>query len=88
MLFTYLTVDVPEWIRTNLGVDPDHRHWAAGGLSAGGTCELELALRAPDVYAVFVDLSGEDALLNGSQDDTVTAYFGGDVAALAASSSR
>ena len=80
-VFTYLTVDVPEWIRTNLGVDPDHRHWAAGGLSAGGTCELELALRAPDVYAVFVDLSGEDALLNGSQDDTVTAYFGGDVAA-------
>ena len=70
-VFTYLTVDVPEWIRSNLGVDPDHRHWAAGGLSAGGTCGLELALRAPDVYAVFVDLSGEDAILNGSQDDTV-----------------
>ena len=36
--FSYLSVDVPDWLSTNLVVDTDHRHWAVGGLSAGGTC--------------------------------------------------
>ncbi|GAC1489594.1 MAG: hypothetical protein NVS2B15_07440 [Pseudarthrobacter sp.] len=39
---TYLSVDVPAWIRATLHVDPDPARWAVGGFSFGGTCALIL----------------------------------------------
>ena len=56
---TYLTVDVPGWIRKHLQVDTEPSSWAIGGLSAGGTCSLQMALTAPQVYPTFVDISGQ-----------------------------
>jgi enterochelin esterase-like enzyme len=79
--FTYLTVDVPSWISGALQVDPDPAHRAVGGLSAGGTCALQLAVNAPSVYPTFLDLSGQDAPTVGSLERTVAEFFGGDVAA-------
>lgn len=81
---TYLSVDVPAWIRGNLQVDPDAAAWAIGGLSAGGTCALQMAVTAPQVYPTFLDISGEAEPTLGDRATTVRAAFGGDDAAFAA----
>lgn len=75
---TYLTRDVPDWVRENLTVDADTRHWAVGGFSYGGTCSLQLALRRPDLFSTFVDISGQREPTLGSHPDTVRKAFGGD----------
>ncbi|QJY48786.1 alpha/beta hydrolase [Pseudonocardia broussonetiae] len=77
--FTYLTVDVPAWIRATLQVAPGG--WAVGGLSNGGTCSLQLAVTAPDLFPTFVDVSGEDAPTLGDRAETIARAFGGDEAA-------
>ncbi|MEP6560437.1 MAG: alpha/beta hydrolase-fold protein, partial [Nakamurella sp.] len=75
--FSYLTVDVPNWIKDNLQVVPDTKRWAVGGLSSGGTCALALVVNAPDIYRTFVDISGEDQITVGDPAKTVTELFGG-----------
>lgn len=77
-VFTYLSEDVPNWIKTNLQVVQDTTKWAIGGLSNGGTCALVLAVNAPDVYRTFMALSPEDQINVG--DDaaaTLNTLFGG-----------
>jgi S-formylglutathione hydrolase FrmB len=81
---TYLSVDVPAWIRGTLQVDPDPSGWAIGGFSNGGTCSLQMAVNAPQVYPTFVDISGEAEPTLGDHTATVQAAFGGDEAAFAA----
>jgi S-formylglutathione hydrolase FrmB len=73
---TYLTTDVPAWLRANLQVRPDR--WAIAGLSYGGTCAIQLALRHPDVLPSFVDMSGQSEPTLGSHARTVRDLFGGD----------
>lgn len=82
-MFTYLSVDVPAWIRSHLQVDPDPQHWAVGGLSFGGTCALQLAVNAPMIYPTFLDFSGQDEPTLGDRKSTVNAAFGGNAAAFA-----
>jgi S-formylglutathione hydrolase FrmB len=79
--YTYLTVDVPAWIRANLQVDTAPEHWVVGGLSAGGTCALQLAVNAPAVYPTFLDISGQEEPTVGSRARTVAELFDGDPAA-------
>lgn len=81
---TYLAVDVPSWIRRILQVDPDPARWAIGGLSHGGTCALQMALTAPQVYPTFLDISGQDEPSLGTRDQTVRAAFGAGPGAAAA----
>jgi S-formylglutathione hydrolase FrmB len=81
---TYLSVDVPAWVRDTLQVDPKPSGWAIGGFSNGGTCSLQMAVNAPDVYPTFVDISGEAEPTLGDHTATVQAAFGGDEAAFAA----
>ncbi|MFI2332525.1 alpha/beta hydrolase [Nocardia rhamnosiphila] len=80
---TYLSVDVPAWVRTHLQVDPDPRAWAVGGLSSGGTCAMQLATTRPDVYPTFLDMSGQAEPALGDRDTTIREVFGGDAAAFA-----
>jgi S-formylglutathione hydrolase FrmB len=75
---SYLTQDVPAWIREHLQVDPDPAHWAVGGFSFGGTCALQLAVRAPDVYPTFLDISGQKEPTLGTREQSAAATFGGD----------
>lgn len=75
---TYLSVDVPNWIRSHLQVTGEQRHWAIGGFSQGGTCALQLAVRAPSVYPNFVDISGQREPSLGNRRQTVDSAFGGD----------
>ncbi|OLM08614.1 putative esterase [Pseudonocardia sp. Ae505_Ps2] len=75
---TYLRRDVPDWIRARFDVESDPRHWTIGGFSYGGTCALQLAVRAPEVYPAFLDIGGQDEPSLGTRDQTVRALFGGD----------
>jgi S-formylglutathione hydrolase FrmB len=81
---TYLTVDVPAWIRATLQVQTDPSGWAVGGYSAGGTCALQLAVNSPQVYPAFLDISGQDEPTLGDRTRTVDSAFGGNAAAFAA----
>jgi len=78
---TYLSTDVPAWIHANLQVTGDRGDWFIGGLSHGGTCSLQLAVRAPHVYGGFVDISGQREPTLGSRARTVERAFGGSAAA-------
>ncbi|KZX20688.1 alpha/beta hydrolase [Rathayibacter tanaceti] len=78
---TYLTVDVPNWIRANLPVLGDAQHWAIGGLSEGGTCAIQLGAGFPTLFGNIIDASGELAPTLGSDADTIARGFGGDAAA-------
>jgi enterochelin esterase-like enzyme len=78
---TYLTRDVPKWVKERLTVDERREAWTVAGLSHGGTCSLQLAVRAPDVYGGFIDLSGQREPTLGTRAETVKAAFGGDEAA-------
>ncbi|MEU9078911.1 alpha/beta hydrolase [Kitasatospora sp. NPDC004745] len=78
---TYLAEDVPDWIHRNLQTATGRTAFAIGGLSLGGTCSLQLAVNAPDVYGSFLDISGQDEPTLGSRGETVDKAFGGDEAA-------
>jgi S-formylglutathione hydrolase FrmB len=78
---SYLRVDVPAWVTAHLQAQPVR---AIGGFSSGGTCALQMALTAPDVYPDFVDISGQAEPTLGTHAETVDAAFGGDEAAFRA----
>jgi S-formylglutathione hydrolase FrmB len=79
--FTYMSKDVPNWIRTNLEVDQRPERWAVGGLSAGATCALQLATNAPEQYPTFLFLAGQTEPTLSDRADTVNTLFNGDEAA-------
>jgi enterochelin esterase-like enzyme len=81
---TYLAQDVPAWVRAHLQVAQGREAWAIAGLSSGGTCALQMAVRAPAVYGRFLDISGEYEPLDGSRRQTIDEFFHGDAAAYAA----
>jgi enterochelin esterase-like enzyme len=55
---TYLTVDVHRAVLGAVRASTDRGGWALMGLSTGGYCALNLALRHPDLFAAAVSLSG------------------------------
>jgi enterochelin esterase-like enzyme len=76
---TYLTRDVAGWISTSLDVDTDHRHWAAGGFSFGGTCAVQLATRHPDLFSAALGFSAEaEPAIAKERQKTIDASFPGD----------
>jgi len=81
---TYLAVDVPAWVRSHLQVAAEPAAWAIGGFSQGGTCALQLAVRAPAVYPTFLSIAGQREPTLGERALTVDRAFGGDRAAFAA----
>lgn len=82
---TYLTKDVPNWIRTTFGAGTlSARQWAIGGFSYGGTCAMQLATNYPNVYPTFIDSSGEnEPTISQGHDVLLRQYFGGSQAAFA-----
>jgi len=56
---TYLSVDVPAFMRAEFNAATGRHSLAVGGLSAGGTCSVVLALRNPTIYTAFSDFSGQ-----------------------------
>jgi enterochelin esterase-like enzyme len=78
---TYLTVDVPTWIRANLPVLDSPQYWGVGGLSQGGTCSIQLGAAHPELFSAILDASGELGPSLGDQQKTIDQGFGGDQAA-------
>lgn len=78
---TYLTVDVPDYMREKFAAKTGDRTFAVAGESAGGMCSTMLALRHPDIYAAFGDYAGLTSPTVGQDVDpgaTVSALFNGD----------
>ncbi|MFE9428081.1 alpha/beta hydrolase [Kitasatospora sp. NPDC006697] len=78
---TYLAEDVPDWIHAHLQTATGRTATMIGGISYGGTCAVQLAVNAPQVYGAFLDVSGQDEPTLGSHQETVDKAFGGDEAA-------
>lgn len=78
---TYLSADVPSWIRSHLNVSDDRRDWAIGGYSQGGTCSIQLGARFTGTFGNILDVSGELAPHRGSIPATIADAFGGSTAA-------
>ena len=78
---TYLTVDVPAFVEDAFAARHDPAGWAVAGYSEGGTCAVTLALRHPDLYRAFADLSGDLTPNLGGTRATLTGLFGGSTAA-------
>ena len=78
---TYLTVDVPNWIKSHLTVRAGAANWAIGGFSEGGTCAIQLGSSYPGIYGAIVDISGEVAPFRGSVQNTIAVAFHGSLAA-------
>lgn len=72
---TYLSVDVPTYIKSHYNVSTNASHWAIGGYSMGGTCSVMLALRHPNVYRYFLDFGGEIGPEVGSKNVTIKNLF-------------
>ena len=81
---TYLTVDVPAWVKKTFQVDTDPAQWAVAGLSYGGTCALQFAVNAPSVFHDFISISGQDQPTLGTFQESVDKAFGGNRAAFLA----
>jgi S-formylglutathione hydrolase FrmB len=67
---TYLTVDVPAYVRAAFRAASAPGSLAIAGASAGGTCATVLSLRHPTVFQVFASFSG--FATPTYEDDTVT----------------
>jgi S-formylglutathione hydrolase FrmB len=81
---TYLTVDVPAFVRAHFGAATRPQSFAIAGLSAGATCSVMLALRHPNLYVAFGDYSGLTSPTVGETVNpaaTTTILFGGSTAA-------
>ncbi|MBG6058300.1 enterochelin esterase-like enzyme [Cryobacterium sp. MP_M5] len=81
---SYLTMDVPAWIRGHYRVAAAPDGWAIGGFSQGGTCSIQLGAAHPELYGTVLDISGELAPKAGNPQQTVQAGFAGSAAAYAA----
>jgi S-formylglutathione hydrolase FrmB len=81
---TYLTDDVPTYIKDHYDVSSSSKQWAIGGLSMGGMCSFMLALRHPTVYDNFIDLGGETGPEVGSAQTTIDQLFYGSESSWAA----
>lgn len=77
---TYLTEDVPKYVRTQFMTRDPGKAWAVAGLSEGGSCAIMLALRHPDLFSTFADFGGLLGPRDGDTNDlgtTIASLFGG-----------
>ena len=81
---TYITEDVPEWIRTHLRVQSAATAWTVAGFSQGGTCAIQFGAGLPDVFGNVIDVSGETGPSLGTVRQTIQDGFAGNAAAYAA----
>jgi S-formylglutathione hydrolase FrmB len=80
---TYLTVDVPGYVRATFRAATGPGSLAVAGASAGGTCSTTMALRNPDIFPTFASFSGYAAptFKNDTVADSLPILYGGSEAA-------
>lgn len=76
---TFLSQDVPRWIKSTLAVDTDHSQWAAGGFSFGGTCAVQMGTRHPELFPAVLGFSSEaEPAVAKEREKTIAESFPGD----------
>lgn len=78
---SYLTVDVPNWIRSTLNVAPGRTDWAIAGFSQGATCAVQLGTGFSQLFGSFLAIAPELGPSNGDQAATIATGFAGSQAA-------
>lgn len=78
---TYITKDVPAWIRTHLNVLKDPKYWTIGGYSNGGACSFKYAAEFPDQFRNLMVVSGDEYPGVEIQRQTIAQVFGGSTSA-------
>ncbi|MCP1414615.1 alpha/beta hydrolase family protein [Paenarthrobacter sp. A20] len=79
---TYLSQDVPAWIKSTLDVSNDPRLWAVGGFSFGGTCAMQMGTAHPELFPSVLAFSAErEPALAKDRNKTIQDSFDGDVEA-------
>ncbi|MGR0159596.1 alpha/beta hydrolase-fold protein [Paenarthrobacter nitroguajacolicus] len=79
---TYLSQDVPAWIKATLDVSTDHKQWAVGGFSFGGTCAMQMGTLHPELFASVLPFAAErEPALAKDRNKTISDSFDGDVEA-------
>jgi S-formylglutathione hydrolase FrmB len=74
---TYVTVDVPNWIRRTFQTLRGPTAWGVGGFSEGGTCAIQFGAEQPQLFGSIIDISGQTAPTVGALQKTINAGFGG-----------
>lgn len=74
---TYLTIDIPMYMKTHYHILSAPQGWAIGGVSDGGACSTVLAIRHPDLFSTFMSLSGETSPSIESKQEAVNSLFNG-----------
>ena len=82
---TYLSVDVPRWIRANLPVPDTRTYWTVAGYSHGGDCAQFLEATFPSIWSNMISVSGPDRPGTPHVAYAIAHYFGGSQAAFDAS---
>ena len=79
---TYLTVDVPAYVRAVFRAGSGPKSLAVAGASAGGTCSTVLALRHPAQFQTFASFSGftTPTYLNDTIDQSLPILYDGSAA--------
>jgi S-formylglutathione hydrolase FrmB len=85
---SYVTVDVPRWIRGHLNTLTDRSDWAIGGFSQGGTCAIQFGAGMPAIYGGILDIAGEIAPVSGTLQNTIDSGFNGSKAKYLAATPR
>jgi enterochelin esterase-like enzyme len=55
---TYVSVDVPAWVRSTFRSRADRGSWATWGPSAGAWCAAVAAMLHPDTFGAFISIGG------------------------------
>ncbi len=78
---TYLSVDVPRWIRNTLPVPHSRTYWTIAGYSHGGDCAEYLEAKAPQLWSNVLLVSPPDQPGTPHVASAIKTYWGGDKAA-------
>ena len=55
---TYVALDVPDVVKSDLRASKDRNHWALMGYSTGGFCAANIAIHHSDLFSMVISLSG------------------------------
>ncbi|MEO8863158.1 MAG: alpha/beta hydrolase-fold protein [Candidatus Saccharimonadales bacterium] len=72
---TYLTVDVPNYIKSHFRTSSDPTNWGIGGFSEGGMCAAMLTLTHQHTFRHFLDMSGDPNPFLNNYSQTLPVFF-------------
>lgn len=74
---TYITRDVPAWVRAHLDVPAPGRHWGLVGFSQGATCTTQFLAGYPETFAAGLAISSQLRPIDRSPQNSADEAFGG-----------